>query len=41
MIQRENLVVDVVITICMIGGIAAVLLIGGTLLGIALGKIRV
>lgn len=32
--------VEIVIVICKIGGIAAVLLIGGTLLGIALGKIR-
>ncbi len=33
--------VDIIIMICKLGGLAAVVLIGATLLAIALGKIKV
>ena len=36
----SDLMADIVITICQIAGPAAVLAIGATLLGLAMGKIR-
>jgi len=38
---RVNIMAEIVITICQFAGPAAVLAIGLTLLGIAMGKIRV
>jgi hypothetical protein len=38
---EETEMLDVILLICKIGGIAAALTIGGILLGIALGKINV